>query len=687
MEEEGLSIDLVTKQHLLKAGLSPPEADVFFDQLRVILFETLQSKPRTWQRISQELLQPEQPFPLHQLMYYSTYRDWDTTTLGPPLGWIPTPEIARQSNLGRLLERKGQDILGEKYRSPTESLPELQRWSAEYPEKYFPLVWNTQSLVFHQQPRCFLDTSNEADPGGVWVPGASLNVAESCLTTKGSKNDSSIAILYRNEGEDGSPVSKVTLSQLRANASRVANALDALGFKRGDAIAIDMPMNVHAVTVYLGIILAGCIAACIPDSFVANEIAVRIRISKSKAIFTQDIIRRGGKELPLYSRVVEARAPLVIVIPSDGKSSCLRLRGGDMVWREFVTRAEHVSRPDEYKAVVQSIDSHTNILFSSGTTGEPKAIPWTQHAPLRCAADAWAHLDAREGDIICWPTNLGWVVGHLVLYAAFLNGATLALFNGSPLDQEFGKFVQDANISILGTVPSLVKTWKTSGCMANLDWSRIRIFSSTGESSSVDDDLWLSARGGYKPVLECCGGTELGSMYLAGSLVQPQAFATFSTLGMTIKAFILDYSSNSYPLRRHGDIFQRFHGAFYKAYGRSDDTMNLGGIKASAVEIEQICNKAHDSVQETAAVAVQPPGGGPDELLIAAVLKPGFNLSTKELQKFFHSSVVSNLNPLFKVKAVVVFPEFPRTPSNKLLRRVLRVECAKIVNSKQRSRL
>lgn len=91
-----------------------------------------------------------------------------------------------------------------------------------------------------------------------------------------------------------------------------------------------------------------------------------------------------------------------------------------------------------------------------------------------------------------------------------------------------------------------MKTWKTSGCMANLDWSRIRIFSSTGESSSVDDDLWLSARGGYKPVLECCGGTELGSMYLAGSLVQPQAFATFSTLGMTIKAFILDYSSNSY---------------------------------------------------------------------------------------------------------------------------------------------
>lgn len=150
-------------------------------------------------------------------------------------------------------------------------------------------------------------------------------------------------------------------------------------------------------------------------------------------------------------------------------------------------------------------------------------------------------------------------------------------------------------------------------------------------------------------------------------------------------------------MRRHGDIFQRFSGGFYRAHGRSDDTMNLGGIKvssmlscfhsrfclptilvtvsilvflqrfrffpcfcflvvklvlqASAVEIEQVCNKAHESVQETAAIAVQPPGGGPEELVIAVVLKPGYESSNKtELQKLFYSHVMSNLNPLFKVQ-------------------------------------
>ena len=172
-------------------------------------------------------------------------------------------------------------------------------------------------MVFHQPWRRFLDSTT-----GKWLLGAHLNAAECCLATKGSKSDSSIAIVQRNEGEDDLPVQRLTLSQFRANVrshlnllspfvptslsfastfswslselhvgldigSCVANALEALGLKKGDAIAIDMPMNVHAVTAYLAIILAGCVAVTIPDSFVAHEIAVRIRISKAKAIFTQ----------------------------------------------------------------------------------------------------------------------------------------------------------------------------------------------------------------------------------------------------------------------------------------------------------------------------------------------------------------------------------------------------------------
>lgn len=74
--------------------------------------------------------------------------------------------------------------------------------------------------------------------------------------------------------------------------------------------------------------------------------------------------------------------------------------------------------------------------------GEPKAIPWTHLGPIRCAADSWAHCDVRSGDTFCWPTNLGWVMGPILLYSCFLTGATLALYHGSPLDRGFGKFIQ-----------------------------------------------------------------------------------------------------------------------------------------------------------------------------------------------------------------------------------------------------
>jgi acyl-coenzyme A synthetase/AMP-(fatty) acid ligase len=102
-------------------------------------------------------------------------------------------------------------------------------------------------------------------------------------------------------------------------------------------------------------------------------------------------------------------------------------------------------------------------------------------------------------------------------------------------------------------------------------------------------------------------------------------------------------------LRRHGDIFERLVGGFYKAHGRADDTMNLGGIKTSAVEIERVCNKAHEAVLETAAIGVQGPNGGPDQLVIVAVLKKGNQIGLDELQKLFSLAVSSKLNPLFKV--------------------------------------
>jgi len=126
-------------------------------------------------------------------------------------------------------------------------------------------------------------------------------------------------------------------------------------------------------------------------------------------------------------------------------------------------------------------------------------------------------------------------------------------------------------------------------------------------------------------------------------------------------------------LRRHGDIIQRTVGGYYIVQGRADDTMNLGGIKTSSVEIERVCNRADEGLLETAAVSIKPSGGGPEQLAILAVLKDRTAPYDANLLKSkFQRAIQRNLNPLFKVSYVKIVPVFPRTASNKLLRRVLR---------------
>eukprot|EP00252_Welwitschia_mirabilis_P027056 TRINITY_DN9141_c0_g2_i2.p1 TRINITY_DN9141_c0_g2~~TRINITY_DN9141_c0_g2_i2.p1 ORF type:complete len:148 (-),score=28.63 TRINITY_DN9141_c0_g2_i2:49-492(-) len=125
-------------------------------------------------------------------------------------------------------------------------------------------------------------------------------------------------------------------------------------------------------------------------------------------------------------------------------------------------------------------------------------------------------------------------------------------------------------------------------------------------------------------------------------------------------------------LRRHGDRMERTVGRYYKAHGRCDDTMKLGGIKTSAIEIERVCNRAHEQVLETAAVSIPAEEGGPEQLVIVAVLKNEADVSADILKLFFSKAIQNNLNPLFKVNFVKIVSNFPRTASNKIIRRILR---------------
>ena len=487
---------------------------------------------------------------------------------------------------------------------------------------------------------------------------------------------------------------------------------------------------------------------------------------------------------------------------------------------------------DEFKAVVRDAMDPCNILFSSGTTGEPKAIVWSHSTPIKCAIDGYLHQDIKEGENVVWPTNIGWMMGPFILFQ-LINGATVGIFNGITSTNAFCEYVQASQMNMVGVIPSLVKAWQANGATDKCDWSCVRRFSSTGEASDPRNMLWLMSRvPGYAPVIEYCGGTEIGGSYMSSTLVQPNVPSLFSSPVLGSQLVLLDpngdmqegdgyageqvreggeavpaparsdsadvgegsgrarsYSGvdlinpgpvtttvvgeltlvppamglsthllnrnhydtyfggmpagkNGEILRRHGDEVELVKesafnvtptgthadafpvtGSYYRALGRCDDTMNLGGIKISSVEIERVCNTTA-GVHETAAIAITPPSGGPSLLLIYVVTLPSTpapaavaaadaasmsvsdllksqvtpasttlpptastpapapasasasEIPTEEaiadLKKAMQMSIKTRLNPLFHIFKVIHTQALPRTASNKIMRRVLR---------------
>jgi len=594
--------------------------------------------------------------------------------------WTPTQKIIQHSNIHKMMEQHR-----------FVSYDDFWQWSVLNKELFWAETINNLGINLQQPFTTIIDISKGVEQPE-WLKDAKINIVDSCF----QNDDDATSIIYQKEGGTVQEVSQATLQKL---VNRIANSLRDLGVNTGDTIAIDMPMTLEAVAIYLAGIKAGTPIATIADSFTPNEIAVRLKITKPKVIFTQDVLPRAGKVLPLYQKIIEADAPKAIVIKAS--NSVIQLRSDDLYWDDFL------SDTNTFESVIQNPDDVITILFSSGTTGEPKAIPWTHTTPIKGASDGYYHHDIHKNDVVCWPTNLGWMMGPWLIFAALINKATIALYYGAPLGTEFGEFVQNAKVTMLGIVPSIVKHWMKTKCNENLDWNSIKCFSSTGEVSNPKEMEYLMQLANNKPVIEYCGGTEIGGGYVSSTVVQPNIASIFSTQALGGEFILLDENNkpsdkgelflippimglsntllnknhhdvyfkdtpsfNGKKLRRHGDQLERLENGYYKAQGRVDDAMNLGGIKISSVQIEAVINGL-EFVKESAAIAVSPQGGGPSLLVIYYVEKSDDSSNNERLVNA-NQIIRKKLNPLFKVSDLVKIDTLPRTASNKVMRRKLR---------------
>jgi acetyl-CoA synthetase len=619
------------------------------------------------------------------MRYNEIFSDPDSSRPPPP-AWVPEDLRLEHANISAMMREIGID-----------DYHVFHRWSAENRAEFWDRVISRLGIRFSRQPDQILDLSaGVAQP--TWLPGAELNIVSSCF----GEESYDMAVVVGREGSD--ELVAVTYSELDMLVNLVANGLAAAGFSPGDAIALYMPMNLECVAAYLGIIRAGCVVVSIADSFAAPEVARRLEIANSAAIITVSSFQRGGRTIELYQTVRDAGAPRTVVIAAEDFAE-EDLREGDLLWWDFL------SDTPGFEALTAEPDAAINILFSSGTTGDPKAIPWTHLTAIKCAMDGHFHHDIQRGDVVAWPTNIGWMMGPWLIFATLINRGCIALYEGLPSGRGFAEFVHNAGVGMLGVVPSLVRAWRDSGACEDVDWSRINIFSSTGEPSNRHDYLWLMSRTGYRaPVIEYCGGTEIGGGYITGTVVQAASPATFSTPALGLDLVVLDEEGkpvadgeegevflvppsiglsqrllnrdhdkvyyegcpagpNGEELRRHGDQIARLAGGYFRAQGRADDTMNLGGIKVSSLELERVLEH-HPAVYEAAAVAVQPEGEGADKLVVFAVLAD--EVAKDDLHRDLGKALATELNPLFKLHDLVVVDSLPRTASNKLMRRELR---------------
>ena len=706
----------VRAEAIQNCGIKDVDAQALADAVNAI-FTSKKSIQERWTAIRKTVLTPSHPMALHRLLCDAAFKGWDVAQ-GPRPIWNAEEDQKKNTNLARYMqEKKFKDF------------DACYQYSIQQGRSFWADVVRRLGVPFRNgfvpTPENIVDISDPTFPK--WLVGAKLNIADLCFVSK----PDAIAIVYQREGT--SEIRKLTFSELNAMSNKVASALVARGFAPQDRIAIDMPFNIEAVAIYLGILKAGATVVSLADSFKAPDIDVRLEAAKPvKAIFTQDVTGSAIKPFPLYPSVIEAKlCPPAIVVSSDPEYGLLRPQ--DTHWRNFISLGS-----EQFDSVAMDAECYINVIFSSSTSspkekdGEkpkpPKAIPWKPHTAIKSAMDAHFHHDIQPNDVLCWPTNLGWMMGSFAIFGAFANRATMAIFDGNVVSHEFAKFVEKAKVTMLGLVPTLSEGWEKIDATKDCDWSSIRCFSSTGSPSNPTNYFYLMSRvKGYAPCFEYMGGTEIGGGYLQCTFLHPAAPSCFNTptLGTDMVAWNGDLSlaqkgevfitmrsgpdecppmglstellnfnhfekyftqglktKEGYLLREHGDLVIQHPNGFITSNGRADDGINLNGIKTSSLDLENyIKSAAIAGIREVAAVAVRPPEGGEDWLVIYITKDAEVNTGAEAFKGPIREAIKHHNPQLARVHDVVIIDKMPLTASGKLRRRFLQDSYLEAANS------
>ena len=551
------------------------------------------------------------------------------------------------------------------------------------------------------------------EPFAKWFGGGTLNASVNCLDrhVDAGRGD---RIAYYFEGEPGDRRT-ITYAELLHDVCKLANGMRKLGIKRGDRVAIYMPMVPELPVALLACARIGAAHSVVFGGFSADSIVDRMKDAECVAIITTDQGWRRGKKVPLKATVdvaLEASPSVKHCIVSKRVGDPVAMREGRDIWWDDLVRDEPATCAPE---AMESEDL-LFLLYTSGTTAKPKGIMHTTAGYLTgVTATTSLVFDIKDSDIFWCTADIGWVTGHsYIVYGPLALGATGILYEGTPDFPEqdrFWEIIARYKATILYTAPTAIRAFMKWGRehVDKHDLSSLRLLGSVGEPINPEAWMWYHdvIGGGKCPVVDTWWQTETGSILIAPlpgiSTLKPGS-ATRAFPG--IVADVVDEEGKTVPLGGGGYIVirqpwpsmtrgiygdpKRFKETYWSKFehlylagdgchrdvdgdfwfmGRIDDVMNVSGHRISTAEVESALVD-HHAVAEAAVVGKNDDLTG--QAIVCFVSLRGGTEPSAALNTELRQHVASKLGKFTMPKELTFTQELPKTRSGKIMRRLLR---------------
>jgi len=609
--------------------------------------------------------------------------------------FIPSEKQIQESNIFQFMQKHDISSLEELSKKANDDL----EWFWQSVDKDIGIVWDVPYTKT-------LDVS-KGIAWSRWFVNGKTNIYKSSVEKFAKLNPQKIA--YHFISEDGK-ISKISYSELDSKVSKLANGLKSLGVKKGDVIAIYLPMIEEAILVILAASKIGAIQTVIFSGYSSESLHVRLQDCKAKILFISDGFYRKGK--PVSQKQTSEIAIKDTVIEKTIVISYKKIDNYEESEKIIFYDKLVSSQNTLCKTEILDSEDPLFILYTSGTTGMPKGVIHTHGGFSVFAGHQASYLiDMNKNDTLFWPADIGWITGLVWnVYGLLIMGASAIIYDGAldfPTIDRIWKILSDYQATIFGISPTAVRLFKKNNVepLKSYSLDKIKNIPTTGEPLDKDSWWWLFEKVGNKkiPIMNLSGGTEIGGAMLS---VFPGMKLKPSTVGIPVPGMNLDVfdddgnsikNKNGYlvikspwPAMTRGLLndderyletywsqFENiwFHGDYvfvdednlWYMRGRTDDVINISGHRMSTAEIEHAVI-SHKKISDAASIAI------PDDITGEAIVVFFVTVDKLEigLESEISNYVSEKIGKVARPKLVFQLSDLPKTRTGKIMRRLLK---------------